>query len=325
MEKGSLTFSILLLAVSRKMTGRFDDLPKGCDLTKIASAVRSVFTIMHEDGMTYGQIAKKVSIIRPTTEISVKVFINSKEAGRINRNNQALVALYDYIRIELHRLPDRARAEAMKHWGTLAPMEGDEHNDLEIKREMERSLGYLFYNWLHVNPHEIRRVAEKICGRYVMFRKSVKDPDVIVKSSLEIRCNSASVQVMEAIHSHRDRQGALRVSKGVIVPVVRNIYFILEIEKGEGLEMLAFKEPIQDSFSRMMGFVLSINMDRKILSARTFIEHASPEWESLPPRIRVKDAREHRLLSSRLLLLNESTCQTLPDQPLEGEDLFSET
>jgi hypothetical protein len=154
-----------------------------------------------------------------------------------------------------------------------------------------------------------------------MLRKSVHNKDVIVKSAITITIDPYD-HAVEVRHVHADRQGVPRLSDGIVVPVKSNFYCVMQIETGQGMEILALKEPVQDKFQRLMGFLLSFNIDRKLLSARVFLERMTKEWEEAPARFAVDalerfspSLRDH--IKPKLALLDHGTAQTLSDEVLD--------
>ncbi len=157
----------------------------------------------------------------------------------------------------------------------------DRRHVATIQAEVERAVGLRIQEWMHVSDGEVRDLAERITGDFVMLRKSVRNPNEVVKSRLKITRFAGGSPLLVISHLHKDRQNVDRVSKGIITRVVRNIYAVPENREGEGIEMLALRDPVQELFEKLNGFLISMNMDRKILSARVCIERNSKRWEAL--------------------------------------------
>jgi hypothetical protein len=91
----------------------------------------------------------------------------------------------------------------------------------------------------------------------------------------------------------------------------------MNIENGEGIEIFALKEPIQQNFFTILGFHLSMNIDRKLISSRVFLERESTKWESVPARFYLSelptDDPTYSLVIQRIHLLDEVQSLTLPD------------
>jgi hypothetical protein len=202
--------------------------------------------------------------------------------------------------------------KVLQHWPTLVPEgNGELGDDLSIENEVERSLGLMFKNWLKVSDHAVNKLSAKMfgdfSGDYVLLRKSVVDPDVVVKSRLRIDRASGRHPLPRVRHFHHDRQAVERVSTGVLIPMVSNVYAILEVEYGEGLEFIALRNPIQWRFHKMMGFMTSMNMDRNILSARICIERDGRMWDGVSPRFTRDGMKDNKYITERLALLDEGT------------------
>jgi hypothetical protein len=99
----------------------------------------------------------------------------------------------------------------------------------------------------------------------------------------------------------------------VLIPMVSNVYAILDVEYGEGLEFIALRNPIQWHFHKMMGFMTSMNMDRNILSARIFIERDGEIWDGVSPRFTREGMKDNKYIMDRLTLLDEGKALGIPD------------
>jgi hypothetical protein len=93
-------------------------------------------------------------------------------------------------------------------------------------------------------------------------------------------------------------------------------------EDSEALEIIALRDPVQKQYVKMMGFMQSINADRKVLSARVFIEREDDVWASLKPRFRLCaldpwPERKEMLIQ----LLDQGTALTIPDVLLAPGEL----
>jgi len=95
----------------------------------------------------------------------------------------------------------------------------------------------------------------------------------------------------------------------------------MQIENGEGLEIIAIKEPIQQNFKRMIGFLVSMNIDRKMLISHIFLERTNENWDSVPPRFNISEIQPDTLLGrvvgNRVSLLDECTSKTLRDEIID--------
>lgn len=302
------------------MPNHFAALPPSTEMAPICAAVRSIIQDLHDNGKrTYGEISKAATDLLsrpPLPAAAIKVFLE-KETTRVNANNRAVPILYDYIRSGFQNFPASTRDRVLQHWSTLVPGGANGTGTLSVENEVERSLGVLFKTWLKLSDQEINKLSAKMFGEfsgdYVLLRKSVRDPNVVVKSRLRIDRAHGRDAVPKVRHYHHDRLGVERLSTGVFLPLVSNVYGILEVENGEGLEIIALRNPIQWAFQKMMGFLISMNMDRNILSARVFIERDCTSWNRLSPRFTVDDIKDDAKMLDKLQLLDEGTSNTIPD------------
>jgi hypothetical protein len=321
----------------------FDSLPSETHFDGIIAAVRDIIGVLHgTEKMTYVAISNMArrALSRTLSPTAIKVFLSSKSA-RFHKDTPTLSILYDLIRTDYQSFPDAARARTVFHWNTLVPRKINDIDDDAFQNETEKSLSYLLKTWLDVDDRDLHRLSDKLFGEYVgdyvMLRKSVHSPvpihenahghvdnsvtqdsnQHIVKSLLKItHRDGIDKGFLKIRHYHHDRQGILRVSSGFFFPLSTNIYSIMKIEDGEGLELLALRNPIQKQFEKMMGFLISMNMDRNILSGRIFIERDSELWQDIPPRFKVSeinDKPQMRKILNNLRLLEEGPALILPD------------
>jgi hypothetical protein len=303
------------------MPNHFSGLPRTADKQAIYAAVREIIWDLHHTAkQTYPEISKAATTLlaRPALKPSTIKVLLEKQSTRVNINNQALPVLYDYIRSGFQDFPASARAKVLQHWTTLVPDGADEPGASSIESEIERSLGTIFKSWLKISDQEINKLSAKMfgdfSGDYVLLRKSAREANLIVKSTLKIdRARGRSV-LPKVRHTHIDRQGIVRTSTGILLPIVSNVYGVLEVENGEGLEYIALRNPLQWNFNKMMGFLISMNMERIILSARVFIERDGSMWDGLGSRFSVDDIIGNEYIADKLRLLDIGTALTIPDK-----------
>jgi hypothetical protein len=307
------------------MTGFFDNLPDDHDVSAAGFAVRLIVETLNGCGETYEDIARRASQLHPEGEIratAVRAFVGRRGEKRFNRSSRTLAALFDFIRTDLETFPKPVRAVVDEHWSVLrtsrpVPKSQDAEQALEtpIGGETTRQLGAQLRDWMEISTHSMNRLSERLCGDYVLLRKSIHSPNLIVKSVARVERLNHSLLVMT--HVHRDRQNVSRVSRGFVYPVARNIYCVLKIESGEGLEIMAFNEPIQAHFQKLRGFTTSIDMDRNILCARSVMERSNETLEKLGWRTPLDrlpaDTPEALYLAERVNLLDVGTASALSE------------
>lgn len=299
------------------------------DHASVAKIVRDCIINMHgkmdADGkkVTYAVIArlitkhaaKKFSGSATVTGDAIKTFVNRGYNQRINSNNQTLRYMHDFFTNSLNLLDDEIKAIIVDtiNWSILVGNGFEKHHDDD--RQMNnaaRLSARAFYSWFRFNEKESSRIFSKFANKYVVFRKSVENENLIIKSSLIIGLDEQK-KALTATHIHLDRHGVVRQSTGFVMCIVRNIYIILQVEDGDGLELLALREPIQKDFVKMMGFMMSINTDRKILSARIFLERTDEIWEKINPRFKIDALNEYPDRKELIkALLDEKTALTMP-------------
>jgi len=299
----------------------FSSLPPTADKQKIFCAVRKIIHhLHHNENFAYADIAQRASelLSRPQMKASlIKNFLDKKDTTRINVNNVALPMLYDYIRSGFQKFPTSTHDLVLEHWSTLVPDNNEGVSSYFLESEMERSLGVILKSWLKISDDEIKKQSAKMfgdfSGNYVLLRKSALYPDVIVRSVLKIDRASGRHALPRIRHLHYDRTGRQRISNGILLPMVANVYGVLKVENGEGLEFFALRNPIQWDFQKMLGFFTSMNMDRTILSSRIFIEREKSLWDGVNYRFTADDVKDRPAIVNSLQFLDKEKCLTIPD------------
>jgi hypothetical protein len=287
--------------------------------------------------VTYKEIAKRINdygklVQNPAiavTDESLKAFSNREAKARVHINNLTVKALYLYLTGTFHKLDQDVKRIMLRreNWTILNGQDVEnQHDDPRFLANALSIAVATFYSWCRFGPNEISRAHSRFSRDYVLLRKSVNDPKVVVKSKLRIFIDPRDKSFVEAIHTHHDRHGVLRESRGFVTSVVRNLYIVMQVEDSEGLEIIALRDPVQKEYVKMMGFMQSINADRKILSARVFIEREDDVWASLKPRFRLcaLDPWPERKEMLKQLL-DPGTALTIPDVLLVPGELGPDT
>jgi hypothetical protein len=289
----------------------FENLPGSHDRAAAVVAVHELLSIIHKSGKSYQEVADEAQLMTGVelTVGSIRAFASRPPPSRVNSSNVCAQTLYDYIRSNREKFSAPVREAINARWAALVPE--DPHG--QVPQEIEFALGRRLQDWLYISGADVRRFDAKMSGRYVMLRKSVHSGQTIVKSLLEIRRTGGKEEQLHIVHSHRDRHNVERVSKGFVFSLVRMTYCVLRVEHGEGMEFLVLREPIQRDFEKMMGFLISMNMDRSVIEARVCVERDTPPWSDLPWRFEVGDIPESSIVRHRLALLDAGPAQMLPD------------
>jgi len=309
------------------MASRYDLLPATANHVEIYRICRQCIQQMHDHGSSYPKIAAEVTRYADGAYIggpSLKTFMAREESKRINSKNNTLAAIYNYLSNEFNNLEPEIKGIIQIKWHVFNPGALSKDSDeKQIKDNLCHTISRLFREWVNTSEKDISRIRSKISGEYIMLRKSVIKQDMIVKSRIIIG-DDGDKDTISIKHIHMDRAGVLRVSEGFVMPIVRNVYCIMEVEGGEGLDILVLKDPIQQKFVRMYGFCGSMNLNRKLLWAKTFLERDNEIWRSAPARFNIPDICKYPLLKDvfgpkELALLDKGTCPTLPEIGPDGD------
>jgi hypothetical protein len=310
-------------------------LPTNADYVAIASIARDCIARMRNGAKRYHDIVEEINAVLSElydgggsriSEASLRTFMNRDYIQRIHSNNITLQVIYDFLRHKYETFDNDIKSVIIAKWDifTARSLRDTESED-KARLDTVRSLCALFSKWALVNERDVERLAEKICNEYILVRKSYLDEELIVKSILTISFDQEA-KILFARLIHTDQHAVGRTSLGFVLPVVRNIYCLMPIEEGEGLDIIALKIPIQHDFEKMLGFQITMNTDRKLISARVFVERNNEEWAEAPARFYLKDIDKYpsikELILKKVPLLDDKTAPTIPDIPLTDIMLF---
>jgi hypothetical protein len=305
------------------MIYRFQDLPDDADLLAIAFGVRDVILALlkSKEGSksvnSYEELEEDVS--RSTgsraNATAIRVFLRRVEDKRApTRNNATLAALFDYILLNKPEFtPDiKTKISALERVATSSGM----------RPTFVDSLANQFRDWLGTSPRDVSELLEKLIGtedvvdkkvEYAVLRWSAKE-DWMIKSSLWISGGSGDLNTVTAVHRHTDRGGVVRESIGGFIPVEGNIYGILKVEEGAGLDIFTLRNPVQKQFQRMVGFLCSIDVDRNLYCANIVIEKSNENWRKVGARFCLNDLEEPQksFVQKRIEFLNSNSTFQLP-------------
>jgi hypothetical protein len=303
------------------MVSRFKLLPQNADYLRIAQICRDCIRKMRETH-SYEQIVSDINSIDPERMLTVtalKTFLARATVKRFNSTNVPIETTYNYLLNQRDKLQPPVQAIIMANWATFSPSAGDD--DDPSKNSLDLAMPPLFCRWVSVSEKGIDRLRIKLKGSYVMLRKSVVNGNDIVKSQVFIALDS-DPKVITVRHIHIDRMKVERKSEGFAVPIARQIYLITKIEGSEGLDFIALREPIQQNFHRLLGFFVSMNIDRKILCSRVYLERDNKLWQGIPGRFTRNDIEKNETLKGLIgnkidKLLDKDISLTIPDEPID--------
>lgn len=272
------------------MTPSFENLPKDRDLSMIAAAVRDIVAALHASKWSYEHIAHCVErrVRRPVKATAIRAFLRRQGNLYYKAGNATLSALYDYVVSAPDTFPEMVRQKVAVHSKSLLGGTSLE----QAESLLACSLTADFQNWLEVPDKAIADLVDKLCGaeetKYAVLRRSLNDGH-FVNSHLVLRRHKEQRGLISAVHYQRDREDEERVSRGVLIPVVNNIYGLFKVERGEALEFLSLRNPVQQKFERMVGFLNGVALDREIICAGIVLKRFEGFWSRLPGRFRLDD------------------------------------
>jgi hypothetical protein len=180
-----------------------------------------------------------------------------------------------------------------------------------FKNTMEHIFGGLLLNWVGSSADQITKYNDELCDDYYLLRKSVRAPEAIVRSECKIEWTSP--KDLKVTHWHHDRYDEIRTSKGFMVPTDGNHIAVLNIENGLSIEFLAVKKPPTERFKRLIGFIVTINSNGVLISARvSLIKKRELSFEP-PIRFRFDAYDEDVVMKKTIKFLSSDEAMTIPD------------
>jgi hypothetical protein len=113
-------------------------------------------------------------------------------------------------------------------------------------------------------------VYQKIDGIYLAYRWSIYRDDILV-SRIIIRERAGSGGAREFLTLHYDNMEEAKASDGVVIPMGSNIYMAGDLEKGQGLDILTLREPLNANANLISGFQITMDNDRRPFFSRTLL------------------------------------------------------
>ena len=270
----------------------FAVLPRDADLPRIADAIFDITSSLHQElGNEKLSAAIKASVGHDVTAAAIRVFLGRHKRGiRYHKSNTTLAALYDYIFEEEGHSPKIQKQIASYKKILLR----DVLKPNEALSELPISLALQFQDWLGTPAMDVAALATKLMRRtrkYVLLRKSMlgAEQDMYVKSLVSLTDIPDPKNLIGITHIHTDPYEVERISRGVLVPVGGNIYGILKVENGVGLDLLVFRDPVPERFENLFGFMTSIKANKEPFAATVIMEPYIAEdqrnrWADIPAR-----------------------------------------
>jgi len=208
----------------------------------------------------------------PVTESAVKQFMLR---GAIRpRTNKTLVWLLKYIQKNANLLENSNRDLLEKICRIQDYVSSVEENKNGLLYRLfytnDNPFAGLAYKQIlkMVNaPIELAdKIGDKVEGKYSIYRITDREAKKIELTKMEVyRYNNREVWSYK--HHRKDGMMVATVTKGFMIPMSNTIYFIGNIEKGYGMEMMVVREPISDEFSFMRGSIIYLDSNRDIVTS----------------------------------------------------------
>lgn len=290
-----------------------DSLPPDADLIGIAEAVQTILKKIRESGRTYAQILADIKAAQPNedqfelTEGALRAFSSRDRSVRFNRTNRTLGEVWAYIERERSSLAPEVRQNIASELNFLDRYSASSRYAAEV------STLNAFGHWLGSASVYNEKMRDKFHGEYVIIRKSMSQPDLLIKSDLSIERIASAPDALLVCHTHIDRRARARISKGILVQTPGIINIILNIEYGEGVETLMLRDPVQRHFGLLTGFLNSMNIDRVVFSARVILLRKTDIINKLSHRIKTCEITDAVIpnAKSTLDLLNTNLAATI--------------
>jgi hypothetical protein len=271
---------------------RYEDLPTGLDRLTVATAVREIAREMSKF-MSLKQIADHISSTRPNgdivTENSVKMFLNRPPKQRVNRKNNVVPGLYDYIHANIDNFPEGPREASMIILAKLDFNLGSLPTVRDTEEPVRYAVGKQLLQWMHVESDTVKKLSEKISGTFLLFRKSSEDDNVILKSTVSFK-PSTEHNVVYVFHVLIDITDGEKLSSGVAIPVLDNVYCFLESGERTSIELIVFHQPAYTRvLNKVFGIITTADSRRAPLSSKIVMVRHSPAWNDIDNRIETED------------------------------------
>lgn len=239
-------------------------------LPKLGIGIKSIIAALIKSGRSPSDIAHTAGI----SEESLRQFLKRSEKTKIQRTNETLKALFNYIIKHGAKFPTVARDEMNYHYTVFEAVQERLSTTRDFDSGYRSATVYAYkvlQSILRVPPLTAARTGHKIQGEYIAYRASTVR-DRVIRSLVTIAqvgpAATESDGIWEFSHTQLNRYQEPRKSNGVVIPISNVLYLLGDVEEGEGLEVIALKEPDTHNFKMIKGFISSTSADRQPFVAR---------------------------------------------------------
>ncbi len=258
---------------------KLEKLP-GTRLKMISEANLTVIRAMQEAGHTVPQIARNAGM-KPAALRMLLLRQNDKPTARMS---PGLLGLTRFIVTRNTSFEEPVHAAFATIQAAYDCLIAEDVADTALNpAEYERlvSGGYAaILTMLGISRIHALGVYQKIDGVYLAYRWSIYHGDILV-SRIIIRERAGSGGAREFLTLHYDDMDEAKASDGVVIPMGSNIYMAGDLEKGQGLDILTLREPLNTNANLISGFQITMDNDRRPFFSRTLLVRSDEEPKRL--------------------------------------------
>lgn len=248
------------------------------DPDKLASVLKRILSHINRTGVSYDNIAIRCNL---NDGAYIRTFLTRPVGKRgYSVNNKTIKNINTYVFDNLGDLSRILPSNLMEEYCHLIP--SDMLNSIiypRVSSDRKDSIAASYYSeithdFFRTKFSDCLNLYKKIGGRYYCYRNS-SEKGHIVRSIIDIDLRKGGSDFVLFTHYHPDRyfskkRGDIpRITFGIVIRIGNNVFFLGSIGYDQGMSYFAMREPFEADFHLMVGFTITLNLDRNLLGART--------------------------------------------------------
>lgn len=267
---------------------RYKDLSQH-EVTELKNACVLILEAVRRSGVSWVKLAEELSVAPET----LTTFVQRSRSGTAShtRRSETLAAISAYVMRSCHALPPAAKAifaQKIELFQSINVHFSDASSDVRLsdiqdEREVYEALVDYGYDavrtMLKIPSANYEEDCQRLCGTYLAYRHSIYREHILV-SAIEFRTRPHGRQ-WEFRTAHWDRMRERKGSDGMVLPIHGNVYLSGDVERGQGLDIFVLRMPLQTEISKIIGFQITIDNDKRPLFSRTMLVRSNFSFEQL--------------------------------------------
>ncbi len=270
------------------------------DRNEVANGVKELIAaMMAAKRLKY----KDISEVSGVSVDSIKQFMTTKRI-RVNSTNKTYSNLLKYIYKHKEDFEEHCSIEYARNRIIFAPYEKIDENEIRKYQELVIKSYQQIYRMLKIKDSSLKENCERLQGRYKCYRYS-ESKENLIRSEIIVKEKLKNSNIWEYEHTKSGFMKELIRSDGPVLSIDRGIYLIGDIENGGGIEVFHLKAPLSNTFSVVVGLVLTLTYTNEPIAAKVVLHKCDEGEDEIPKTIDANDLSDSEItITEKLLLRN---------------------